>query len=236
MAKEVDYDSLKEGLNSSRNRVSYKEIRDKEREGRIRKGYNSVNKTLDEIGEGEFSFRRNRDLISPKKGDEKYSQGTKEQNEYFLATGLRNVNLFLNKGDFEEAAKWTSFISEKLQESSNFYTQEEKLKYLEGLNRRIERANAFLKKHPSEKNVRYMKSILNSYEKIEGQLIGSKEKYSTLEKYLTFLSLGAIIAGIVLGYPALTGNVVAENSGRFMGAGASLFILGLIGIFLANKK
>jgi hypothetical protein len=59
---------------------------------------------------------------------------------------------------------------------------------------------------------------------------------SALEKAITFISLGAIVAGMFLGYHGITGNMVAENSGRFMGAGMSLFLIGLFGVWIANKE
>lgn len=60
-------------------------------------------------------------------------------------------------------------------------------------------------------------------------------KSHPLEKAITFLSLGSVIAGLFLGHYGITGNVIAENSPRFFGAGMSLFLLGLFGIWIANR-
>lgn len=57
-----------------------------------------------------------------------------------------------------------------------------------------------------------------------------------LEKSITIVSLLSIILGISMGYPALTGNVIANNINNSIGYGAILFLIGIIGVFLANKK
>ena len=57
-----------------------------------------------------------------------------------------------------------------------------------------------------------------------------------LEKAITIISLLSVVLGIVIGYPALTGNVVAENVKSSITSGAILFVLGLLGVFIANKK
>lgn len=64
----------------------------------------------------------------------------------------------------------------------------------------------------------------------------SEKKLSGLEKAIIAISLFSIILGICIGYPAITGNVVAENSENFMLTGAALFVLGLLGIFLSTRK
>ncbi len=66
--------------------------------------------------------------------------------------------------------------------------------------------------------------------------MNEKKRYSFIEKAIIFVSLASIIAGISLGYPSITGNIVKENSGRYIGAGVSLFILGIIGVFIVSKK
>jgi hypothetical protein len=60
-------------------------------------------------------------------------------------------------------------------------------------------------------------------------------KNSPIEKAITILSLGAVVAGLFLGHYGITGNVISEDAGRFMGAGMSLFLLGLFGVWIANK-
>lgn len=57
-----------------------------------------------------------------------------------------------------------------------------------------------------------------------------------LEKSITVVSLLSIILGISIGYPALTGNLIAETVKGSLGYGAILFFVGLLGVFLANKR
>ncbi|MCX6750547.1 MAG: hypothetical protein NTZ83_03750 [Candidatus Pacearchaeota archaeon] len=57
-----------------------------------------------------------------------------------------------------------------------------------------------------------------------------------LEKSITAVSLLSLVLGIAIGYPALTGNVIAENvKGSFI-AGVALFVVGLLGVFVANRE
>jgi hypothetical protein len=60
-------------------------------------------------------------------------------------------------------------------------------------------------------------------------------KHSPMEKVITLFSLGILVGGMFLGFHGITGNMVAEHSSRFFGAGMSLFLLGLFGIWIANK-
>jgi len=60
-------------------------------------------------------------------------------------------------------------------------------------------------------------------------------KSHPLEKAITILSIGSIVAGLFLGHYGITGNVIAEKSPRFFGAGMSLFLLGLFGVWIANR-
>ncbi len=64
----------------------------------------------------------------------------------------------------------------------------------------------------------------------------SPKPASSLEKTITAISLGSVVLGIAIGYPALTGNVIAETIPGSFKHGALLFLIGLTGIFLANKK
>jgi hypothetical protein len=57
-----------------------------------------------------------------------------------------------------------------------------------------------------------------------------------LEKAITVVSLLSVVLGIAIGYPILTGDVVAQNVKNSAISGAALFVLGLLGVFLANKK
>jgi hypothetical protein len=57
-----------------------------------------------------------------------------------------------------------------------------------------------------------------------------------LEKSITAVSFLSILLGISIGYPALTGNLIAETIRGSLGYGAILFFVGLLGVFLANKR
>lgn len=57
-----------------------------------------------------------------------------------------------------------------------------------------------------------------------------------LEKSITVVSLLSMISGIAIGYPALTGNIIAETVNTSLGYGAILLVAGLLGVFLANKN
>jgi hypothetical protein len=79
------------------------------------------------------------------------------------------------------------------------------------------------------------------YNEQDDDILRFSNKYLThrssgLEKAITVISLGAVIIGMAIGYPALTGNVVAENVKNSIISGSMLFVLGLLGVFVANKK
>ncbi len=57
-----------------------------------------------------------------------------------------------------------------------------------------------------------------------------------LEKSITLVSLLSMVLGIFMGYPALTGNAIANTLSGSLDYGAILFIVGLIGVYLANKR
>lgn len=59
-----------------------------------------------------------------------------------------------------------------------------------------------------------------------------------INRTLGVLSAGAIGAGIFMGYNRLTGNVISavQDSNLVSLGGIALFVLGLLGIFVAAKK
>ena len=72
--------------------------------------------------------------------------------------------------------------------------------------------------------------ILHYYDKYFGN------RSPILEKSITMVSLLSILLGIFIGYPALTGNLIAETVNGSLAYGAILFFVGLLGVFLANKR
>ena len=59
-----------------------------------------------------------------------------------------------------------------------------------------------------------------------------------LKKTLGVLSAGAIVTSIFMGYNRLTGNVISavQDSSFVSIGGVVLFVLGLVGIFLAARE
>jgi hypothetical protein len=57
-----------------------------------------------------------------------------------------------------------------------------------------------------------------------------------INKITTIVSLLMVVAGMAFWYPAVTGNVVATGSKGFVGYGLLLFVIGLVGAFLSNRK
>ncbi len=101
-------------------------------------------------------------------------------------------------------------------------------KYKKALARRGERLvkAAYQKNIYNEKNEKILKYC--------NEVLGSHP--SGLEKTITVVSALSIVLGIAIGYPSLTGNVIAGTLKGSLGYGAILFGLGLVGVFLANKK
>ncbi len=57
-----------------------------------------------------------------------------------------------------------------------------------------------------------------------------------LEKSITAVSALSMALGIALGYPALTGNAIANTFAGSFSYGAILFMVGLLGVFLSNRN
>ena len=45
-----------------------------------------------------------------------------------------------------------------------------------------------------------------------------------------------VVAGMAFWYPSVTGNVIGTNAKGFVGYGLLLFVIGLLGAFLSNRK
>jgi|WetSurMetagenome_2_1015567.scaffolds.fasta_scaffold227281_2 hypothetical protein len=57
-----------------------------------------------------------------------------------------------------------------------------------------------------------------------------------INKITTIVSLLMVVAGMAFWYPAVTGNAIAASSEGFVGYGLLLFVIGLVGAFLSNRK
>lgn len=88
---------------------------------------------------------------------------------------------------------------------------------------------------PEEKIEKY-KEALEKREYRLTNISNKKHKSSGLEKAITVISLFSVLLGIAISYPAIIGNVVAEDVEGSILSGAALFLLGLLGVFIANKK
>jgi hypothetical protein len=226
MAGDANYDSLRERLANltKKTDTSYKQLIKAKRN----KGFltSDERESIQKVSENGY-----------KHPDLDKAENRRNYN-YLGGEKLREFNLCLSKGNFGDA-KWSLAELKGYTNDPAFmrnYSKEEKEKLIEGINRRIERGMKYLEKNPSDKNINYMKDILNQSKAIENKLL-KEESSSGLEKSLAVVSLGSILAGIFLLTPNLTGNVVGNltrNSTNIFGG--LLFILGLVGTFLIIKR
>lgn len=223
MVKEFDYDSMKGRLNDlvKRTDTSYKRLVKAQRM------------------KGAVNEEETKNFSPANHSNEDYDKFiTRRQYDYLTGDQLGEFNKFLLKGNFERAEYSIKQIKDYLNNSKvrKHYSQEEKEKLVSGINRRIERGINYLEKNPDERNIVYMKEILSISKDIENKLLNKKHESSGLEKAITVISLGSMVLGVAIGYPALTGNAIADVVPGSLVHGAALFFVGLVGVFLANKK
>jgi len=165
-----------------------------------------------------------------KRGDTGFYKNTRTWGPTEFTYALSMLDESLKQESFTTADNYFNSIKDKLNKSEGL-SKDEIGKYENALAKRgyrlVDRLN---KKHiydsETEKILKYCEKHL---EKKSSDSPG-------LEKAITVVSLLSVALGIAIGYPALTGNVVAENIKGYMNMGAILFVLGLIGAFIANKK
>jgi hypothetical protein len=159
---------------------------------------------------------------------------TKENFE-LLNKKLKSLDESIGKGNFEEGREIFDYLRLKLKTSSPSEEVKQYRKILaeKGYNL-VHEAHKQGKKGYSPKNA----EIINYYGEqfSEEEILSGKNNSSGLEKTITAVSLGSIFLGIAIGYPALTGNAIADVVKGSVGYGAALFFLGLLGVFIANKK
>jgi hypothetical protein len=63
-----------------------------------------------------------------------------------------------------------------------------------------------------------------------------KKDQIDINKITTIVSLLMVVAGMAFWYPSVTGNVIGTNAKGFVGYGLLLFVIGLLGAFLSNRK
>jgi len=162
-----------------------------------------------------------------KHGDTGFYKSPRTWSPTEFTYALSMLDESLKQESFNTADKYFNSIKDRLDKGEGL-SKDEIGKYENALAKRgyrlVDRLN---KKHiydsETEKILKYCEKHLEN-------------KSSGLEKTLTVISSLIIITGIAIGYPVLTGNVIAENLKVLSVSGALLFILGLLGVFIANKK
>jgi hypothetical protein len=206
--------------------------------------YNSLRDQFDKINTQNSSYGKIKQRF--KTGAKSSGDKGKEIREHEILNDLSKFNQEIIHGNFQSALYRAGYIKKdiledqinsysKEVESVNPFSQEEKLKYLDSFNKRIERGLKYLEKDPSKEDIQTMQKILNYSKLVEETLNGNKK--TGLEKSLAVLSIGSILAGIFFLSPNLTGNVIGNitnNSSNIFGG--VLFILGIVGAFFTLRK
>jgi len=212
MPKEVDYNSLREKLN---------ELNSETKESK----YNPLKKEPEKS-----NYQTIRESLKRK------DLGGRGTSEYMLRY-LSEINRGLNKGNVEYVEGVARNMCQVLTSKVDPLPKEQKLKYLEAFNRRIERGLKKLEKLPHrQKNLEAMEKVLN-YSKILEEDINNHSSSGLERKTLAILSIGSVLVGIFFLSPNLTGNVIGNmtrNSGNILGG--ILFILGIVGAFFTLRK
>ncbi|GEM_PF-1465721 len=208
MVKEVDYDSLKNEF--------------KELESEILPKRNNFRKDI-------------RDTL--KNEDKDYKPETK-----VILKILNNIQDYANTGRFRRIPDVSEGFVKTLYSYNNELEAGDHDKYIRSLSKRLDRASStairYLKEHKNNitrDEIKDIKNLLEYSKEFKDQL-NEKHESSGLEKTITVISLGSMIFGIAIGYPALTGNAIADVVPGSLVHGAALFFVGLVGVFLANKK
>lgn len=166
--------------------------------------------------------------IARKLDNNSYSrEDDSEERERKYTFGLASMDEKIHQGELREAYFTFLNLKQRLDNEKTMH-QEKVEKYKEALAKR-----GFRLVNKSSKSNNYYEDNKVILEYCNKHL---NKKSSGLEKAITVISLVSIVLGIAIGYPALTGNVVTENVGGSMSYGAALFFVGLLGVFLANKK
>lgn len=148
---------------------------------------------------------------------------------------LKALDESISKGKFEEGREIFDYIRLKLKTST---PSEKTIEYRKILAEKgyklVQESHKNLEKGYSSKNADIIRYYGEQFS--EDEILNGPKKSSGLEKAVTIISAFSILLGMFIGYPALTGNVIADTVNGSVGYGAALFVLGLLGVFLANKK
>lgn len=208
MVKEVNYDYLNDEL--------------KELERRILPKKNNFRKDI-------------RDTL--KNENKEYKPETKT-----ILKRLNHIQEYANNGEFRKIPDASEFFVRTIGSYNSEFQAGDYDKYIESLSKRLDRASStairYLKEHKNsitKDEIHDIKMLLD-YSKDFKDKLNKKDKSSGIEKAITIVSLGSMVFGIAIGYPALTGNAIADVVPASLVHGAALFFVGLVGVFLANKK
>jgi len=179
MKKDVNYNSLRERLNKLRGKT--KDVNNNySKEKPTKTKYQTIKEAL------------------------KWRPPSWEGTNDYMLNQLSLINKELNKGNIVYA-EGVSRNTTQLLASAKEVSREDKLKYLEAFNKRIDRGLKSLEKHPSEKNIQAMEKILDYSKMLEKDINESSsvdlEKYNKnlrrgLEKSLAIFSISSVLAGI----------------------------------------
>jgi hypothetical protein len=148
---------------------------------------------------------------------------------------LKLLDESIYEGDFEKGREIFDYMKFKLKTSnpSNEIKAYRKILAEKGY-KLVKEAHKQKEKGYNAKNAELIKYY--GEQSTEKEILSGSHKPSGLEKAITVISLGAMVLGIVIGYPAITGDLIANVAKGSVGYGAALFFLGLLGVFIANKK
>ncbi len=155
---------------------------------------------------------------------------------------LNHIQEYANNGEFRKIPDASETFVQILYSYNHESQPGDHDKYLQSLSTRLDRASSTAIRYLKENKNKITKDEINDikrlleYSKDFKEKLNKKHESSGLEKAITVISLGSMVFGVAIGYPALTGNAIADVVPASFVHGAALFFVGLVGVFLANKK
>ncbi len=222
--------------------------------------YDDLKGEFSEIKKDIYSKKSNfrediRDLLKGRGGDTKDGVPIHKLDQYAVVA-LKEVNDYASKGDFKATIKTAQQFENSMRYNKSRYIptdvpgsvlieprEENYQKYFDSMIKRLDRGSNRAIKYLKENKETVTRKKMDEIEELLDYSAKFKEKHgrkgagsSGLEKAVTAISLLSIILGVAIGYPSLTGNVIAETIPGSFKHGALLFLIGLTGVFVANKK
>ena len=150
---------------------------------------------------------------------------------------LREFNKYISKKNFKDAAK----LAKEMEK--NMYTHKihkpDRVHFQDLFDRAVNRAWRYGITDGTKEDRDYIMEMVDSSKNTKytpDRPYNESKSKSLVERVFSFLSIGFIASGIVLGSFSLTGNVIAESTNKILDVGIGLFILGLVGSFILSKK